>query len=269
MTTVNASGSSSRVDQEAVERVDPVAKDAAADHRFTVTLNDSGIVRNLSLVALLLVVLGLFGQWSLGRPDYPGRDLLAGLTDPGGEANLAACFSAGLLVCAAALFAVIACAKRQDVYGRVWRGLAWVFSYLAVDEYAMLHERTVVFIKHALGESATSGVLHHAWVLPYAIFCVAVFATTIRFLLHLPVRTRNLILAAGALYVGGALGFEMLEGPLAASSGVDNNTIRSLIVVEEILEMSGIILLISTLFGYIRHNIPAAHLEFSLKSVDV
>ncbi|PNY79765.1 multidrug transporter [Deinococcus koreensis] len=220
----------------------------------------------MSLTALVLILLGIVGQWSLSRPDFPGRDLLAGLTDPGGESNLAAAFSAGLLVSAAGLFALIASAKRQDVYARVWRGLAWVFAYLAVDEFAMLHERTVVFIRDALGAEATQGILHHAWVLPYAVFCVVVFSSTARFLLHLPSRTRLLILLAGALYVGGALGFEMLEGPIAAKYGVENNVIRTMIVVEEILEVTGVILLISALLEYMRTHLAGVRFDFGLQN---
>lgn len=239
----------------------------ALDERSAVLLFSAhAVVRGLAVAALLLVILGIVGQWSLGRPDYPGRDLLAGLTDPGGESNLTAAFSASLLVCVAALFAVIARFKRADAYARVWRGLAWVFVYLAVDELAMLHERTVVFVREALGEAATSGILHHAWVVPYALFCVIVFSATVRFLLHLPAPTRRMMLLAGALYVGGALGFEMLEGPIAAQFGVDNTQTRTLIVFEEMLEMSGVILLISTLLNYMCAYLPGFRLGLGVRA---
>lgn len=233
--------------------------------RFSLQFDALRIVWGLSLTAATLIVLGIIGEWSRSLPDFPGRDLLAGLTDPGGESNLAAAFSASLLLCAAALFAVVAVARRQETHGRVWRGLAWVFTYLAVDEFAMLHERTVIFVRTALGDSATQGILHHAWVLPYAVFCVIVFATTLRFLLHLPARTRTLFFLAGALYVAGALGFEMIEGPIVAAVGEENGTVRTLIVFEELLEVSGVILLISTLLAYIRTSLPGLTLELGLR----
>lgn len=59
-----------------------------------------------------------------------------------GEQNAPTWYAASTLLVAAALFAVIAAAKRdqQDRVGRHWQGLAVIFGLLSLDEAAGLHE---------------------------------------------------------------------------------------------------------------------------------
>ena len=63
-----------------------------------------------------------------------------------------------------------------------------------------------------------------------------------RFLIHLPRRTCVLFLLAGAVYVGGALGMEMVAAVYDQSHGYENAVTASLSTVEETMEMLGLVL---------------------------
>ena len=67
-------------------------------------------------------------------------------------------------------------------------------------------------------------------------------------MLHLPPRTRGLLLAVGALYVGGALGMEVL-GALAGPRGLAYLLASTL---EEALEMVALALLLYAYLAYVR-----------------
>lgn len=233
-----------------------------------VFLDDRRIVRALVGVAATLFVLGVV-SWATRGLHFPGRDFIGGAFSPGGEANVPATFSSALLLLIAGLLAAVAHLSSHSAFQRVWRGLAWVFVYLTVDEFAQLHERTVDLLRRTLGESATSGILHHAWVLPYALFVLVTFSVTLRFLSHLPGRTRTLFIVAGVLYVGGALGFELLEGPVSEARQGQPSVLNFMLVsAEELLEMTGAIVMISALLGYLRTALPGRRLELALRPRD-
>jgi hypothetical protein len=67
----------------------------------------------------------------------------------------------------------------------------------------------------------------------------------------LPARTRRLFLAAGAIFVAGAIGVEAVSGMQASLHGEQNLTYHLVITVEELLEMTGIVIFIYALLDYI------------------
>ena len=71
-----------------------------------------------------------------------------------------------------------------------------------------------------------------------------------RFVAELPDVTRRPLLVSAALYVGGALGIECLEGHYASRFGEANFGFCLFVTVEEFLEMWGAILFIHT---FLRH----------------
>lgn len=236
------------------------------DQRLDLRLNGRRLVRVLLGTAAGLVVVGFLSEYSERYlPDFPGRDLIASLTYLNGETNLPSTFSALLLLGAAALLGVIARVKwmLQDAQRRVWTGLALLFSYLALDEAAGLHERLIVPVQ---GLVKTDGVLHYAWVVPYGALTILVLLACLRFLRQLPARTRAQMLLAGCLYVGGAFGFELMEGYVKTLYGRHNFMMEVLITAEEALEMFGVILLIAALLSYIRGYLPGLLVQWGLKT---
>ena len=76
--------------------------------------------------------------------------------------------------------------------------------------------------------------------------------------MRLPDKTRLVFFMSGALYVGGAIGFELIEGCFVEQQRIDNLiyslTYSMLITVEESLEMGGVILFIWALLVYLCDN---------------
>ena len=116
--------------------------------------------------------------------------------------------------------------------------------YISLDEFVQLHEEMNDWFD--LG-----GILYFGWVIP-AGFAVALFALTYAgFLIHLPRSVRTQFCLAGATYVTGALGIELLLGYWTDIAGNRNFTYALIDLVEESLEMLGVSLFFLALADYL------------------
>ena len=177
-----------------------------------------------------------------------------------GEGNIPALYSIFALLLSSALIAIIAFAKKKEdaPYRLHWKALSIIFLFLSLDEAASLHEMTTKPLRSALN---ASGFLLYTWVILGAVFVLIFVLAYLRFLADLPRKTRNLFLVAGAIFVGGALGMEMIGGyhrSLYIGQRVLLSRICNFIlnyhmisVVEELLEMLGIVVFIYALMSYI------------------
>ena len=166
------------------------------------------------------------------------------------ENNVPTFFSALLLLSCAALLAIIAGKPGASAReARYWGWLSVIFFLLALDEDASIHELWVKPLQHLLD---AGGPLYFAWVILYGLGVAAIGVVYLRFVLRLPQPTRRLALLAGFLYVGGAIGFEMIGGWYYwRIGGVENFVYAVIVAVEEFLEMCGSILFLYTLLGYL------------------
>jgi hypothetical protein len=185
-----------------------------------------------------------------------GNDYLYGLTplfDLDAEGNLPTLFSTVLLLACAALLAIVAteAGRRRDVDAWRWRVLAAGFVFLAVDEFAKLHELLDAPVHGLLGEEVAHGWLLYAWVVPYAVVVALLAGWFLPFLARLPARARRRFCIAGAVYVGAALGIEFLEGAQAEALGEDSLGYAVLTTVQEILEMAGLLLFLDALLHHV------------------
>ena len=148
-----------------------------------------------------------------------GHANLYGLTplfDLDVEANVPTMLSAVALLGAAGLFWVTGSATRRHgrAYATHWRALAVVFVLLALDEAAGFHEKLSAPLRDSM---QLTGVLHYAWIVPYALMVAALAIVYSRFLLALdPVAKRHLG-GAGVVFLAGVVGFEMVGGLIASS----------------------------------------------------
>lgn len=203
----------------------------------------------LCAIALLVCIhaLSLFGLFELGRDHQLGLFRLFNLSE---EGNVPTWFSATtLLLCAALLgitWRVVRAAGEQ--YTRHWAGLALMFLFMAVDEGASIHELLILPLRSLF---AAERALYFAWVIPYGI-AVAFFALAyLRFLRALPRRTGLLMLAAGLLFVAGALGMEMLSPYIYDWTGEVSLPMFVMLLVEETLEMLGVAVFIYALLDHL------------------
>lgn len=208
----------------------------------------------LLMAVFLLAVAGFAARLvdlSLPVDSYRGVREIAMRFDLDRENNIPAWYSSTALLGAAFLLGLIGLMERNRCsrFSIHWIVLAFVFLYLSIDEATYLHEILIVPLRNRLG---TSGIFYFAWVIP-AFFVVTAFALAyISFLIHLERRTRVLIIVAGAIFVGGALGVELAGGAMADQFGLRSVSYTIVMMIEELLEMLGIVLFIYALLSYLR-----------------
>ncbi len=100
------------------------------------------------------------------------------------------------------------------------------------------------------------GVLEYAWVIPGLVGVIVLGLVYARFLSKLPRRTWRLLACAAALFLAGALGVELLGGWWASANGKGNVVYVVLTSIEELLELSGLAVLVYGLLSHIRRHMP-------------
>ena len=217
---------------------------------MSVLLPSRRIVATLALIAAGIMgvhLATLVLSYGFDRDNVLG---LARLFDVDGEDNVPAIFSFGLLLFAAVLLSLITLQQPRGARPRraLWGGLAAVFFYLATDEGFELHERVSRSAARVLGAHELS---YYAWIAPYALGALVFGVAYARFLGQLPRPIRIRFLAAGTVYVSGALGAELVGAAYVHhfhtehALGYDIET-----AIEESLEMAGVILFIYALAKY-------------------
>jgi hypothetical protein len=211
---------------------------------------------------IMLVVLCLAGQFchfALHHDRVMGfiRDF-----DLDEEANVPTWFESITLVLAAALLEVAARVRRsvRDERWLCWRVLAGGFLVMSLDECASIHERFKLPVQMLRNVPAFRAF---SWVVPGAVLVALLFAFFFRWLRTLPVRTRNGLMLAGAVYVGGAVGLEAVGGIEAMTVGMNNWIYVATYTVEETMEMVGCLLLIVALLEYLRSLHPVPELQIT------
>lgn len=202
-------------------------------------------------------------RFVLGHESVKG---LVPLFNVNGEQNIPTYFSVLLMLFAALLLAIIAVLNRKQRAPHVskWATLSFGFLFLAYDEAFQVHEQLNSPVASLLGEGSL-GVFYFAWVIPGIVGVLAVGLFFLKFLLHLSAKTRLAFLLAAALYLGGAIGVELIGGRYAELHGLKNLTYSMITTVEESLEMAGLIVFIWALLKYCADN----HKEMRFRFDDV
>jgi hypothetical protein len=176
---------------------------------------------------------------------------LVSLTFVDNERNIPTLFSVLDLALASLCLAVVAALTRKN--GRPdfskWVVLSVGFLYLAFDEALSLHERMSAPIKSFFG-GRDVGFHHTYWAIPGLAGVIVLGLYFLKFLFRLPARTRILFVLAGAIFVGGAVGVEMLSGDYYEVHGYGLGY-SMIATIEESLEMAGVILFIYAILDYL------------------
>jgi len=168
------------------------------------------------------------------------------------EANMPSFYSFLTLALSSYLLVLIGLEKKEKVKKTkyFWIILACTFAFLAVDELIGFHETLNDNGRALLGAFRADGYLHYAWVLPYCALFFLVLVFILRPFLRLPSITKITFVAAGFIYVSGAVGMEMIGGR-HIYLGNDSEILLAIIVsIEELLEMIGIVIFIHGLSTY-------------------
>lgn len=211
------------------------------------------VVRALGGAITVLVALHLLSivvERAVGHDDLPGTEVLVRLASMDGELNAPTWFSSSLLLACAALAALVGAAHRARGDGDWhWWALAAVLAFLSLDEAALVHEELSKPLTRSLDLDPEQWD-HWAWVGPYAVAAAAFAVTFVRFLRSLPATTARLLVLAGALYVAGAGGMELVGRALWDADDVDAAYLL-VVGVEETLELAGLAVLVHALLGYL------------------
>jgi hypothetical protein len=176
------------------------------------------------------------------------------------EGSIPTWYAAFSLLACAALLGWIALGSQQTEarFVRHWFFLALIFIFLSLDEISQFHELTVFHVTNLL---KVDGFFRYSWIIPAAFFVLVLSILYIKFLLHLSAKTRTLFFIAAALYVGGALGVEALEGKYDSLYGMDIG-MDMLITIEEFMEMAGIVVFLYALLSYLSANAELRKITF-------
>jgi len=176
-----------------------------------------------------------------------------------GEGKLPTFYSGVALLVAAVLLGLNAAHARTRGGLRChWAALGAIFALMAMDEMVAIHELSSKVLRTFF--DITGGPLYHAWVIPAMAFLAFMAVAYYRFLAALPARSRILFVTAGLIYVGGALGMEMAGAAYAAAHGQDL-AYGVLATIEEVMEMSGIVVFIYGLMDHLERYAPETRIR--------
>lgn len=206
-------------------------------------------LRSLLTIILILLIGNLFTIYLLPIFDYNYNKSVIRFLNFNSEQNFPTLFSFIILsISSFLLFYIAKSSKNQNKEFKIWLFLGYTFIFLSLDEILSIHE-VISSIFHKL--FFFDGVFYFAWVIPYGILIIIFSILLFKFLLKLPKETSKLFLISGAIFVVGAIGFEMIGGKVASTSGMENLIYIVLTSIEETLEMFGISLFIYALLRFI------------------
>jgi hypothetical protein len=231
-------------------------------------LEPKKVVRFFGIIVLLLTLAHLAAQFSIFVLGYDNVFGLIHMFSLNAEENIPALYSTFSLLFCSVLLALIATGRSRTggKYAFHWAGLAGIFLFLAMDESLSFHESTTVPLRKSLN---TSGILFYAWIIPYALAVLVFFFVYLRFLLDLDKKTRNQFILAGAIFVSGAMLFELPGGIYDELFGRSNPVYSLISTIEELLEMGGILIFIYALASYLSVEFPQLRIGFSGKEEPV
>ena len=150
------------------------------------------------------------------------------------------------------LFAVAAVKKiEQDKYQRHWLGLGFILLAFSIDEFVAFHETLAKLFKTL---PDFNGLLSFKWLFAGFAFLLIFGVLYIKFFFQLENKYKFLFLGAAVLYFTGAMGFEIIGGRFANYHDTRNITFYLITTVEEMLEPSGIAVLIYGLLRYLQER---------------
>lgn len=256
-------------DRSTVSRATTVKDDKLTTPR-SISINPNSVFRTLVVLAglVLLVSLGseLGNIWNATDSRVFPKLVKAFSVDR--ELNIPAFFSTMLLLLSSVLLACIAFLSYEGRLSslRHWGVLALGFFWMTFDEMASVHERLIEPMRVLLG-GENLGVLYYAWVVPGIIIVLLCAAWFFRFWLGLPLKTRFQFFVAGALFLGGSIGMEMINGDYAEVYGKNMPIYIVLSTIEEMLEMAGVIVFIKALLDYIGNRFQTVEVRFKKQNM--
>ncbi len=214
------------------------------------------VVQFLGVIALLLIVASIGGQFIVYKLHHPRALGIPDLFNLDNECNIPAYFASFIHGLAALLLGTIALSEKKEGshFQRHWIFLAIVFLFFSIDETVSLHEKLSVPLLNLFGWNELVGwkrFFLFTWVVPGIVFSLLLILSFFKLFRHLPKRLKFSIFLAALLSFSGAITMDIVSSYYIMEHGTLNFTYNLIVTIEETLEMSGIILFIYALFNYI------------------
>ncbi|MBL3556736.1 MULTISPECIES: hypothetical protein [Marinobacter] len=236
---------------------------ASKNLRIVVTpIRVTAMLCGIFLALFVAHSIGLFMTYGLGHDYVKG---LVPLFNIGLEGNVPTFFASLLLFFNGLLFLFLWQVSGTGETGRkTWLLLSVVFVFLSLDEFASIHELLIRPVREVAG---TGGLLYFAWVIPYALLVVVLGIIVAPTLWRLGSRYRILFGTSAAIFLGGAIGVEMLGGNYFESQdGEADLNYRLFQTAEESLEFFGLIFLVYTLLDLVRARAPRTQINIEVST---
>ena len=173
------------------------------------------------------------------------------------ERNIPSWFGAGLHLSVAALVAVTVFLGKDIKNKGHWKFLIFAFLFLSLDETISIHEKLTGAMKML---DIFPKEMPYMWVYPVLV-CVGIFALSyIKFLKDLPKDIMWKMVLAGGIFVTGAAVIEMIGGLLDNIGMKKSALYQAEVVLEEGMEMFGIILFISAINQFLSREVVPQNL---------
>jgi hypothetical protein len=199
-----------------------------------------------ALVLVLLYFLTQAVKLSAGYPYFLG---LVPMLDLDAEANIPSFFQTQAFIACALALLFVAWQERATLspYALQWLVLSLAFFYLGCDEAAMLHDRMGPVAMQAIGAQPN----HIDWVLPMGIIASLFALYMMPFLLGIERTTAIAFALAGAVFVGGAVGAEMIGKVTSERYGYESYGYVLAVALEEGMEMLGVAMFLRAILRHI------------------
>ena len=156
------------------------------------------------------------------------------------ERNIPTYYSViSIFISSALLAAITMHNKNIDAPYYMWLALAIIFLFLSIDESIGIHESVGGLVQASFGASKYP-IFDSIWVVPYGLFAIVMFIVYLKFLSRLSKQVMILFVVSGAIYVFGAIGFEMIIAKVRSMPQLGTLSRILLFSCEEFLEMLGI-----------------------------
>jgi hypothetical protein len=209
----------------------------------------------LALASVALVLVGVVTNIAYATADR-APDRFQRFVDVNAEGNLPTWFSVVLMSAGAVAVWVVAQQRRRSrsADAGAWYALAAVVALMSLDEMVSLHEAA----GHVLRNQIDVPVLgKYAWIIPGAVATLFASRVLLRAVGSLPTIARRRLVGAASLFIGAALGIEVLEALLLND---DHNYLGDgmhvLTGAQECFEMLGAVLFLYAVLGEIRRVGP-------------
>ena len=187
----------------------PLVNDGIKGFKYQVSITPEKITRFFFLVTLSLLIATLFlivFKYNRGSDTLMFK-ILNKLFNLDREGNIPTFFSSLLLLTASLLLLFIY--KVSTHQANYWLFLSLLFLFLSIDESVQIHE---IFNRLKLEtEIFKDFKLMYVWIFPYLTLIVLLFFFLKRFIFSLPPQTRILMILSGVIFVGSAIGVEIVH----------------------------------------------------------